>query len=119
MTTLVTGAAGFIGSHVGRSLAERGDELKLGLLPGASDESLQGVDGQRVSCDVLDRRAVRRVLRDVDRVFHCAGVTSIDPADAERVFDVNVKGSRILLEECLRAEVGRVVMTSSAAAVGP
>jgi dihydroflavonol-4-reductase len=119
VTTLVTGAAGFIGSHVARSLAERGDDLKLGLLPGASDEALQGLEGKRVSCDVLDRRAVRRALRDVERVFHCAGVTSIDPRDGERVFEVNVEGSRIVLEECMRAGVDRVVMNSSAAALGP
>jgi dihydroflavonol-4-reductase len=119
VTTLVTGAAGFIGSHVTRALAARGDDLKLGLLPGASDQALEGLEGKRVSCDVLDRRAVRRALRDVERVFHCAGVTSIDPADAERVFEVNVKGSRIVLEECLKAGVTRVVMNSSAAALGP
>ena len=55
----------------------------------------------------------------VDRVFHCAGVTSVRPADAERLFDVNVDGTKLVLEECLRAGVERVVYTSSAAAVGP
>lgn len=118
-TTLVTGAAGFIGSHVARRLAERGDELRLGVLPGAADEALQGVEGKRVNCDVTDRRAVRRALRGVDRVFHCAGVTSIHPRDTERLFNVNVGGTRTLFEECLRAEVERVVMNSSAAALGP
>jgi dihydroflavonol-4-reductase len=117
--TLVTGAAGFIGSHVARRLAERGDELRLALLPGSSDEALQGVDGERLECDVLNRRAVRRALKGVNRVFHCAGVTSIDPHDAERLFRVNVGGTRTVLEECLRAGVERVVMNSSAAALGP
>ena len=77
--TLVTGAAGFIGSHVARSLAERGDDLRLALLPGASDEALHGFEGERVACDVLDRRAVRRAMKGVDKLFHCAGVTSIHP----------------------------------------
>jgi dihydroflavonol-4-reductase len=115
----VTGAAGFIGSRVARQLAERGDELRLALLPGSSDEALQEVDGDRVDCDVLDRRAVRRALKGVDRVFHCAGVTSIHPRDTERLFEVNVGGTRTVLEECLRANVERVVMNSSAAALGP
>jgi dihydroflavonol-4-reductase len=117
--TLVTGATGFVGSHVARRLAERGDELKLAFEPGASEEPLEGVGGKRVQCDVLDRRAVRRVLKDVDRVFHCAGLTSVRPADSERLFEVNVGGAKTVLEECLRAEVERVVLNSSAAALGP
>jgi dihydroflavonol-4-reductase len=55
----------------------------------------------------------------VSRVFHCAGVTSVRPADAKLVFDVNVGGTRTVMEECLRAGVERVVYTSSAAALGP
>ena len=55
----------------------------------------------------------------MDRVFHCAGMTSLRSSDAERLFEVNVIGTRNLLEECLRAEVERVVYTSSVAAIGP
>ena len=66
-----------------------------------------------------DRRSVRRALRGAERVFHCAGVTSVRPRDAERVFRVNVGGTKLVMEECLRAGVERVVYTSSAAAVGP
>jgi dihydroflavonol-4-reductase len=62
---------------------------------------------------------VRRALKGVDRVFHAAGMTSMRPDDGERMFHVNVEGARVVLEECLRAEVERVVFTSSAAALGP
>src|SRR3954470_8351136 len=117
--TLVTGATGFVGSHVARRLAERGDDLKLALERGANDEPLKGLEGERVQCDVLDRRAVRRALKDVDRVFHCAGVTSVRPQDEARLFDVNVGGTKTVLEECLRAGVEQVVLNSSAAALGP
>jgi dihydroflavonol-4-reductase len=117
--TLLTGATGFIGSHLARRLEQRGDELRLGVLPGASDEPIRELDSARVDCDVLDRRAVRRALKGVDRVFHCAGVTSIRPRDRERLFEVNVGGTKTVLEECLRAGVERVVVNSSAAALGP
>jgi dihydroflavonol-4-reductase len=114
--TLLTGATGFIGSRVAQRLLERGDELRLALEPGVDPPEL---DADRVTCDVRERRAVRRALKGIERVFHCAGVTSVRPADAERLFDVNVGGAKVVMEECLRAGVERVVMCSSAAALGP
>jgi dihydroflavonol-4-reductase len=116
---LVTGATGFIGSHVARLLVERGDEVVLGVLEGSPDTAIAGLDAKRVKLDVLDRRSVRRALKGAERVFHCAGVTSVRPEDGERLFEVNVGGTKLVMNECLRAGVERVVYTSSAAAIGP
>jgi dihydroflavonol-4-reductase len=116
---LVTGATGFIGSNVARLLVERGDEVRLGVEEGSPDAAIADLDCKRVKLEVRDRRSVRRALKGVERVFHCAGVTSVRPADEERLFEVNVGGTKLVMEECLRAEVERVVYTSSAAAVGP
>jgi dihydroflavonol-4-reductase len=116
---LVTGATGFIGSHVARLLTERGDEVTLGVQDGSPDAAISDLDCRRVKLEVRDRRSVRRALKGMSRVFHCAGVTSVRPADAELLFEVNVGGTKLVMEECLRAEVERVVYTSSAAAVGP
>jgi dihydroflavonol-4-reductase len=71
-----------------------------------------------VLCDVLDRRAVRRAMRGVERVFHLAGLTSLR-APSRLLFDVNVQGTRIVLEEALKEGVQSVVYTSSASVVGP
>ena len=57
-------------------------------------------------------------MRGVTRVFHVAGLTSLR-ASADTLFRVNVDGTRIVLEEALRAGVERVVLTSSVAAIGP
>ena len=117
--TLVTGATGFIGSHLAHALQKRGDELRLTVRSSSSTEVIDDLDCERVTCDVEDRRSVRRAVKGVDRVFHAAGVTSLHPLDADRLFAVNVEGTKVVLEECLRAEVERVVYTSSAAALGP
>lgn len=117
--TLLTGASGFIGSHLARALAARGDELRLLARRTADLSHLDGLDFERTSGDVTDRRAVRRALDGAARVFHVAGRTSMRAQDRKRVFDVNVRGAQIVFEEAHKAEVERVVHTSSVVAVGP
>jgi dihydroflavonol-4-reductase len=117
-TTLVTGATGFVGSHVARALVARGDDVRVTVRATSQLDALEGVAVQTAVADLLDRRAVRRALRDVDRVFHVAGSTNLR-APAEALFEANVSTTRVVLEEALRAGVERVVHTSSVAAVGP
>jgi dihydroflavonol-4-reductase len=116
--TLVTGATGFIGAHVARLLVARGDEVVVTVRRGSPLVALGGVDVRQVRADILDRRAVRRAMTGVERVFHVAGTTNLRAPRAE-VFPVAVEGTRIVLEEALRAEVQRAVYTSSAGTIGP
>ncbi|MGZ4214879.1 MAG: NAD-dependent epimerase/dehydratase family protein [Solirubrobacteraceae bacterium] len=116
--TLVTGATGFIGSHVTRLLVERGDEVVVTTRPQSNLGALEGLELTSIEADVCDRRAVRRAMRGVDRVFHLAGTTNLR-LDRAQTFALNLEGTRIVLEEALRAGVERLVYTSSAAAVGP
>lgn len=62
--------------HSSGLAAERGDEVRLGVQQGSPDAALEGLDLERVRLDVLDRRALRRALKGIERVFHCAGVAS-------------------------------------------
>jgi dihydroflavonol-4-reductase len=117
--TLVTGATGFTGSHVARLLVRRGDDVRLAVRATSNTELIDDLDCERVTCDVLDRRGVRRALKSVDRVFHVAGMTSTAATESERLFAINVGGTKTVLEECLRAGVERVVYSSAAAALGP
>ena len=116
---LVTGATGFVGSHVARALVERGDAVRVTVRAASPSQPLEGLDAERVNLpDVTDRRALRHALKGVERVFHVAGTTNlrVDAAEARRV---NAEGTRVVLEEALRAGVHRVVHTSSVAAIGP
>ena len=116
--TLVTGASGFLGSHLARALADRGDDLRLLARRSSKLGHLDEVEFERTTGDVTDRRAVRRAMQGVDRVFHVAGRTSLREADRAAVFATNLRGARLVFEEALEEGVKRVVHTSSAGAIG-
>ncbi|MGI8559804.1 MAG: NAD-dependent epimerase/dehydratase family protein [Solirubrobacteraceae bacterium] len=116
--TFVTGGAGLVGGAVVRLLAHRGDDLRLAVREHTRLDNILDLDYEPALCDILDRRAVRRAMRGVDRVFHIAGTNSLR-ASAERIDQINVEGTRVVLSEALRAGVERVVYTSSVAAIGP
>ena len=115
---LVTGATGFIGSHVVRALLARGDDVRVTVRPSSPLDALDGLDVQRVTGDITDRAAMRRAARGVERAFHVAGVTNLRMAP-EQLLRANAEGTRVVLEACLAAGVERVVHTSSVAAIGP
>jgi dihydroflavonol-4-reductase len=116
--TLVTGATGFIGSHLVALLLERGDEVRALVRPASARADRLPAEVERVPGDVRDRRAVRRALRGADRLFHLAGSTDLR-RPREQMFDIDVGGTRLVLQEALHAELARVVLTSSVAAIGP
>ena len=101
-----------------RLLLERGDTMRALVRPSSDPGPLAELGVETVRGDVGDRRAVRRALRGVDRVFHLAGTTNLRLSRAE-VFALNVEGTRTVLEEARRAGTERVVYTSSVAAIGP
>src|SRR3954463_11797210 len=116
--TLVTGGTGFIGLHVVRELARRGDDLRLLVRKEGTTEPLEGVEFERAIGDVTDRKAVRKAMKGIERVFHVAGTTSMRSRARDRVFEVNVEGTRNVMEEALGAGVVKAVLTSSCSAVG-
>lgn len=116
--TLLTGATGFIGLHLARALVERGDDLRVLARRDSNLTPLEEIEFERVTGEVTDRRQVRRAMKGAERVFHVAGRTSLRSADRKRVFEVNVTGARTVFEEALRADVERLVHTSSVGAIG-
>jgi dihydroflavonol-4-reductase len=116
--TLVTGASGFLGSHLVRALAARGDEVRVLARRKSNLDVLDGIEFERTTGDVTDRRAVRRAMDGVTRVFHVAGRTSLRGQNREAVFAANLTGARLVFEEAQAAGVERVVHTSTVGAIG-
>lgn len=123
-SVLVTGGAGFIGSHLTDALVERGaavtvlDDLSAGTEHNLSEvrDSITLVTG-----DVRDREVVKEIIEDQRFVFHL-GANAHVPTSVERPqydFEVNAGGTQIVLTEAHRADVERVVFASSAAVYGP
>jgi len=118
MRSLVTGANGFIGSHVTRRLLAAGRDVTAFILPGTDESNLEGVDCRRVYGDVNDPRAVREAVDGCETVFHLAAIYAVWMRDPKKMWDVNVTGSTHVLNAAKDARVKRVVYTSSIAAVG-
>jgi dihydroflavonol-4-reductase len=100
MKVYVTGASGFVGSHVARELRERGAEVRE----------------ERV--DLLDFQGLERAVADCDAVVHVAALYSYD-ADPALIERVNVEGTRNVFDACVRAGIARIVHTSTAGTCGP
>ena len=114
MRVLVTGANGFIGSHVTETLVARGHRVRGLVQPGTPLENLDGVDVETVPGDVRDRDAMRRACQDQDAVVHLAAIPS-DWAPAALIQAVNVGGTRHLVGAALGAGCRRLVLVSSLA----
>lgn len=117
MKACVTGATGFVGAHLAALLAERGEEVRVTVRDRRRLRALHGLDVEVVDADVLDRRSMRRALAGCEVLFHTAGMVASRPRG--KVWRTNAVAPRIAVEEAARAGVGRVVVTSSVASIGP
>lgn len=116
---LVTGAAGFIGSHVVEQLIAKGIEVRAAALPNERTDNIDHFNPEIVRGDMLDKAFVRDITQDVDTVFHLAAVYATWMPDWKPLWEVNVQGSRNMLWACMNADnVKKVVFTSSLSAIG-
>jgi dihydroflavonol-4-reductase len=116
--TLVTGASGFIGSAVVRKLLARGKAVRCLVEPGADLRNLSGLDVELVEADVNDRVAVGRALAGCDVLYHLAAIYRLWMKDPSSIYEVNVEGTKTVLWAAYKANLERVVHTSSIAAIG-
>lgn len=110
---LVTGATGHIGNVLVRKLIEQGRRVRALVLPGESRHPLADLPVEFVEGDVLDTDALWQAFQGVRGVFHLAGIISILPGDDPKVWQVNVEGTRNVLQMARKAGIQRLIYTSS------
>jgi dihydroflavonol-4-reductase len=117
MTALVTGATGFLGSHVARLLAERGERVRVLVRNTSNTAGLESLPCERVTGDLRDAASLRPALEGVDAVFHLAADYRLWARQPEEIYQSNVTGTRNLLQAARNAKVARFIYTSTVATV--
>jgi len=118
MLAFVTGATGFVGSHVARVLAEQGADLRLLVRAGSDTRNIEALNADRVFGDLREPASMERALAGCDAVFHVAADYRLWVRDPEQMYRANVEGTRAILETARKHNVRRFVHTSSVATMG-
>lgn len=128
MKILVTGASGFIGSHLAKRLVEEGHEVsalvreenldKLAENRKDAIKTLRNLDLKVVKGDFLDRESLKRALSGIEVVFHLGAIARPMAIPNELYFKVNEEGTRNLFEAIDKKKIKKIVMMSSVSAVG-
>jgi dihydroflavonol-4-reductase len=114
----LTGATGFLGSHVARALAEQGAQLRLLVRPTSNLKNLEGLPAETAAGDLRDPASLQKAMQGCDTVFHVAADYRLWLRDPEEMYRSNVEGTRAILEAAHKNNVRSVVYTSSVATIG-
>ena len=118
MRVFITGATGFVGSHVARSYAAEGAQLRLLTRQTSQLDSLAGLNAETVVGDLREPEKLRSALAGCDALVHVAADYRLWVRDPKEMYAANVDGTRELLRLAREIDVGRVVYTSSVATMG-
>jgi dihydroflavonol-4-reductase len=118
MQAFVTGATGFLGSHVARVLCEKGATLRLLVRATSNLKNLHGLHAETVTGDLRDPGSLERAMAGCDTVFHVAADYRLWVRDPQEIYLSNVEGTRALLQAARKNNVRRLVYTSSVATIG-
>src|ERR1700682_1315322 len=118
MLAFVTGATGFLGSHVARVLADQGADLRLLVRSTSNLRNLEGLKAEIATGDLRDAASLEKAMSGCDTVFHVAADYRLWVRDPNEMYRSNVDGTRAILEAARENKVRRVVYTSSVATMG-
>ena len=118
MKALVTGATGFVGGAVARALVHRGIEVRVMARAGADLQNLQGLTVERVEGDLRDQDSLRHALTGCRQLYHIAAHYALWAKDPSIFYEVNVTGTKALLEAARDVGTERIVYCSTIGAIG-
>jgi dihydroflavonol-4-reductase len=118
LKVFLTGATGFLGSHVACALADQGADLRLLVRPTSNLKNLEGLKAETATGDLRDPASLEKTMAGCDTVFHVAADYRLWVRDPAEMYRSNVDGTRSILEAARKNGVRRVVYTSSVATVG-
>ena len=118
MLAFVTGATGFVGSHVAHVLAEQGADLRLLLRASSNPANIEDLNAERVIGDLRAPASIEKAITGCDVVFHVAADYRLWVRDPQEMYRANVEGTRAILDAARKQGVRRVVYTSSVATMG-
>jgi dihydroflavonol-4-reductase len=118
MLVFVTGATGFLGSHVARVLSKQGADLRLLVRPTSNLRNLEGLKAETVTGDLRDPASLEKAMAGCDTVFHVAADYRMWVRDPNEMYRSNVDGTRAILEAARKNGVRSLVHTSSVATIG-
>jgi dihydroflavonol-4-reductase len=118
MRVFVTGGTGFVGGAVVKKLVKAGHDVRALVRPESNTRQLYGLDVERITGDLGDEMSLQRGIAGCDWVFHIAALYSYWGHSWQDFYRSNVEGTQRVLEVAQAADVGRVVYTSSIAALG-
>jgi len=114
----VTGATGFIGSNLTRTLIEKGYEVKILLRKKAVTKNVQGLPVEIFYGDILDTHSLLKAMKGADYVFHVAALFTFWYPSRDFIYKVNVEGTKNVMECAMKTGVKRVIYTSTALTCG-
>ncbi len=118
MKCFVTGATGFLGSHVAEQLQASGADLRLLVRPSSRTENLAQLRGERLIGDLRDLGSLKKGMAGCELVFHVAADYRLWARNGRELYDSNVEGTRNILQAARESGVRRVIYTSSVATMG-
>jgi dihydroflavonol-4-reductase len=118
MTTLVTGATGFLGSAVARALLDRGETVRVLVRRESDRRNIDGLDVEPVEGDLNDPQSLRDAVKGCRALYHAAADYRLWARDPDQLYETNVTATRNLLLLASQAGVERIVYTSSVATLG-
>lgn len=118
MKALVTGATGFVGAAVARALAAAGTDVRVLVRRDSDLRNLEGLKIEVVHGDLRDRGSLRRALTGCEHLYHVAAHYALWARHPSIFYDVNVTGTRALLETARELGINRIVYTSTIGAIG-